>query len=105
MERQRRIDDWIARDKSPKIVEITQSQKDRSAQDAKEYNDIILSDIDNNISTSITRYDGIHKLRWPITRTKKVSRIVLHHTSEELKQDADDMILMRAIYLYHTKTK
>ena len=104
-ERQRLTDEWIARGKIPKTVEITSSQQEKSAQDAKEYNDIILGDIENNISTSITRYDGIHKLRWPITRTKKVSRIVLHHTSEELKQDADDMTLLRAIYLYHTKTK
>lgn len=30
---------------------------------------------------------------------------MIHHTSESLDQDAEDASLVRAIYIYHTKTK
>lgn len=29
----------------------------------------------------------------------------MHHTAESLDQDADDMTLLRAIYLYHARSR
>lgn len=56
-------------------------------------------------SISLQRYEGAKKLLWPIEKVKKVEKIVIHHTSEALAQDADDATLVRAIYAYHTKTR
>ena len=38
-------------------------------------------------------------------KTKMIDRIVLHHTAENLNQDADDATLLRAIYYYHARTR
>ncbi len=53
----------------------------------------------------LKRYENGNKLYWPIEKSKKVDRIVIHHTAESLEQDADDTTLIRAIYLYHARTK
>jgi hypothetical protein len=56
-EREKKITEWIARGKTPKIVEETQEDRDRSAKADKEYNDIVSVDIDANILTSVQRYE------------------------------------------------
>ncbi len=98
-------DDWIARDKTPKIIEETQAEYDRRIAWEKEFGAIFSSDPDARSTYSLKRYEWENKLFWPIRKTKKVDKIVVHHTAENLMQDADDKTLMRAIYLYHTKTK
>jgi hypothetical protein len=95
----------MGRGKMPKIVEETQDERDREAKADTEYNDIVNRDIDASTLVTVKRYEGANKLKWPISKAKKINRIAIHHTSEALKQDADDMTLMRAIYLYHTKTR
>jgi hypothetical protein len=52
-----------------------------------------------------TRYENGRKLVWPIMRSKSVDRIVVHHTAENIEQDADDMTVLRAIYAYHARTR
>ena len=92
---------WIARGKSPLIIEQTAIEQAQIEQDNREISQIRSSDIDASASYSLTRYDGDNKLIWPITKTKKVNKIMIHHTAESLDQDADDATLMRAIYAYH----
>ena len=85
---------------------MTESDREKETKSNSEYNTIINNDIDANTIQSIERYDGNNKLMWPIARSKKVNRIVIHHTSEEFKQDSDDDAkLIRAIYLYHARTR
>ena len=55
--------------------------------------------------TSKYRYENGYKLIWPIMRSKSVDRIVVHHTAEDIKQDADDMTVLRAMYAYHARTR
>ena len=94
---------WIARGKSPLIIEQTAIEQAQIEQDNREISQIRSSDIAASASYSLTRYDGDNKLIWPITKTKKVNKIMIHHTAESLNQDADDATLMRAIYAYHAR--
>lgn len=96
------IADWEARDKKPKIIEETEGARAKRLQDDREFQDIASLDTDANTVVTLTRYEGNHKLLWPIRTAKKINRIVVHHTAESLDQDADDATLMRAIYYYHT---
>ncbi len=103
--RAKRIEEWIIRWKTPLIIEETPAENKMRQESDTQYNALASLNPDANMLQSIERYDGIHKLRWPIEHTKKVDRIIIHHTAENLMQDADDKTLLRAIYLYHTKTK
>lgn len=47
------------------------------------------------------REENGHELVWPIQRTKKVERIVIHHTAEGNQKNRDDLTLIRGIYYYH----
>jgi hypothetical protein len=53
---------------------------------------------------SITEENG-HKLVWPIEKTKKVEKIVIHHSAEDNKTDKDDLALVRGIYYYHSMVR
>ncbi|EKD65960.1 MAG: hypothetical protein ACD_49C00073G0003 [uncultured bacterium (gcode 4)] len=44
-------------------------------------------------------------LVWNIEKTKKVEKIVIHHTAGEYSDDKDDKEIMRWIYYYHTVTR
>ncbi len=55
---------------------------------------------DNPIET--IRTENGHDLVWPIEKTKKVERIVVHHTAENNQTNKDDLALIRGIYYYHT---
>ena len=94
---------WIARGKTPLIVEQTALEQAQIEQDNREISEIRSSDIAASTTYSLTRYEGSKKLIWPIAKTKKVNKIMVHHTAESLNQDADDATLMRAIYAYHAR--
>lgn len=68
-------------------------------------NEILSLDPEATTTVSRKRYEGDNKLIWPIQKTKKVNRIVIHHTAESLDKNADDETLLRAIYAYHARTK
>ncbi len=97
--------EWIARWQKPLIIEESQAEQSRRIQSEMEYNAIFASNPDATTTFSLKRYENGNKLYWPIEKSKKVDRIVIHHTAESLEQDADDTTLIRAIYLYHARTK
>ncbi len=103
--RKKRIDDWILRWKTPRIIEETSLENKTRIESDRQYNSLAILNPDVNSTQSIVRYEDKNKLTWPIERTKKVDRIIIHHTAENLMQDADDKTLLRAIYLYHTKSR
>lgn len=51
---------------------------------------------------SMIRYENGHPLAWPIQTVKKVSRIVIHHTDDDMNTARPDEEIIRAIYVYHT---
>ena len=55
----------------------------------------------DRIIEKINVEDG-HELVWPITKTKQVERIAIHHTTENNLGNRDDLSLIRGIYYYHT---
>lgn len=52
-------------------------------------------------SVETTFEENGRKLVWPIERSKKVEKIVLHHTAENNLKDLSDAELLRATYRYH----
>lgn len=44
-------------------------------------------------------------LVWPIQQTRKVEKVVLHHTAENNLKDLDDASLLRSTYRYHAVTR
>ncbi len=97
--------EWINRGQTPLIIEETQAEQDRRNKSDNEYNTIFASNPDATTTFSLKRYENGNKLYWPIQKSKKIDRIVIHHTAESLEQDNNDATLIRAIYLYHTRTK
>ena len=97
--------EWITRWKIPHIIYETQAEHDNRIQVDKEYAAIVALDPAYAWIQSVKRYEWIQKLTWPIRKAKKVDRIVIHHTAENLDTIADDATLLRAIYFYHTKKK
>jgi DUF4097 and DUF4098 domain-containing protein YvlB len=101
----KRISEWKERGETPRVVEISPEEKAKSEQSTREMNAILSLDPEATTTISRKRYEDGNKLIWPIQKTKKVNRIVIHHTSESLDKTADDETLLRAIYAYHTRTK
>ncbi|EKE29728.1 MAG: hypothetical protein ACD_2C00110G0003 [uncultured bacterium (gcode 4)] len=59
---------------------------------------------DNVVST--IRSENWHKLVWPIEKTKRVEKIVVHHTAEAIElSQRDDAEIIRWIYRYHSISK
>lgn len=54
----------------------------------------------NTVVETITE-ENSHPLVWPIEKTKKVERIIVHHTAENNPNGKDDLTLIRGIYYYH----
>lgn len=48
------------------------------------------------------RNENGHDLVWPIQKTKKVERIIIHHTADDNRTEKDDLAMIRGIYYYHT---
>lgn len=93
------------RGKNPKIVEETEAEKKNRVEAENQFSTIESLHPEATKIVSLKRYEGVNKLIWPIIKTKKVEKIVVHHTAESLDQDADDMTLLRAIYLYHARSR
>lgn len=53
---------------------------------------------------TVTSENG-HKLVWPIEKTRRVEKVVLHHTAENNLKDLDDASLIRSTYRYHAVTR
>ncbi len=104
-EQARRISAWKERWETPRIIEISGEEKIKNEQSAREMNEILAHDPEATTTISRMRYEYGNKLIWPIQKTKKVNRIIIHHTAESLDKTADDEVLLRAIYVYHTRTK
>jgi hypothetical protein len=96
---------WKERQQKPLIIEETSSEREYRIRSEQEIDRIFSSTPKSYSTHSMIRYEGSHKLFWPIQKSHQVDRIVLHHTAEALDKDADDATLIRAIYYYHTKTK
>ena len=61
---------------------------------------------DEFVTEHVQRTEGGRKLRWPYQYSKKVRKVVLHHTAEtgvSNGRQADEV--MRAIYRYHTVSR
>lgn len=56
-------------------------------------------------TTELRRYENGHTLVWPIQKVKKVNRIIVHHTAENIDNNKTDEELIRAIYMYHAVTR
>lgn len=97
--------EWEDRGRTPRVIEETQNERVKRLESDKEYNALISLDNDSNTVVRLRRYEWNNKLIFPIRTAKKINRIFIHHTAEGLEQEADDASLIRAIYLYHTKTK
>jgi hypothetical protein len=104
-EQARRITEWKERGETPRVIEISPEEKAKNDQSAREMNAILALDPEATTTISRKRYENGNKLIWPIQKTKKVNRIVIHHTAESLDKIADDETLLRAIYAYHARTK
>ncbi len=97
--------EWRLRGGVPlEIVETEADTKNRLLED-KRFERIKSLRWDAVNIVSLSRYENGKKLIWPIKKTKIVDRIILHHTAENLDQDADDATLIRAIYKYHARTR
>ncbi len=57
---------------------------------------------DDFTASEVIREENWHKLVWPITKTKHVKAIVVHHTDTDSKDSYD---AIRSIYKYHTITR
>lgn len=44
-------------------------------------------------------------LVWPVQQTRKVEKVILHHTAENNLKDLDDASLLRSTYRYHAVTR
>lgn len=55
-------------------------------------------------TTELIRTQNGQELVWPIQKVKKVNKIVVHHTADNLNGRSDEELL-RAIYSYHTITR
>jgi hypothetical protein len=97
--------EWEERWKTPFIIEDTDAAKHERELEAKRSESIQEIRWDAAKVVSLQRYEWGKKLLWPIKKTKSVDRIVIHHTAENLEQDADDATLLRAIYAYHARTR
>ncbi|MDQ1344290.1 MAG: hypothetical protein QG650_1010 [Patescibacteria group bacterium] len=53
---------------------------------------------------TISQENG-HELVWPIEKTRKVEKVVIHHTAENNLKDLDDASLLRSTYRYHSVTR
>ncbi len=60
---------------------------------------------DTTKTMSLSRYNNGHLLVWPTQKVKKVNRIVLHHTAEDMNSAASDEEVLRAMYAYHTLSR
>jgi hypothetical protein len=97
--------EWVERWRTPFVIEDTDATKYERELEAKRSQRIQEIRWDAAKVVSLQRYEWGKKLLWPIKKTKSVDRIVLHHTAENLEQDADDATLLRAIYSYHARTR
>lgn len=53
-----------------------------------------------------TRYEWWNELVWPIEKTKRVEKIIIHHTAEWSSNDwRSDAEAIRSMYYYHTITR
>lgn len=59
----------------------------------------------NAVATSLTRTENGHPLAWPIQKVKQVSRIIIHHTAENMDSSKSDAEMIRGIYVYHTLSR
>ncbi|MFZ3232407.1 MAG: hypothetical protein WA194_02570 [Patescibacteria group bacterium] len=57
------------------------------------------------LSVETIRNENGHELVWPIEKTRKVEKVVLHHTAENNLKDLDDASLLRSTYRYHAVTR
>lgn len=56
---------------------------------------------EQNTTVDMVTEENGHPLVWPIEKTKKVERIIIHHTAENNPSSKDDLALIRGIYYYH----
>lgn len=57
---------------------------------------------EQNTAVDMIEEENGHPLVWPIEKTKKVEKIVIHHTAEDNRSNKDDLALIRGIYYYHS---
>lgn len=60
---------------------------------------------DQYLSVETVKSENGHELVWPIEKTRKVEKVVLHHTAENNLKDLDDASLLRSTYRYHAVTR
>ena len=73
------------------------------AKKVQEMNNILVNDYWEYIAVeSVKKYENGRKLAWPITKTKKVWWIVIHHTAVDYE---DSWEWIKKIYKYHALTR
>jgi hypothetical protein len=53
-------------------------------------------------SVETVREENGHKLVWPLEKTKRVEKVIVHHTAENNLKDLSDAELLRSTYRYHS---
>lgn len=102
---EKKMTEWRLRDREPLQIQETETDTKNRLLEEKRFDRIKSIRWDAASIVSLTRYENGKKLLWPIKKTKKIDRIILHHTAENLDQDTDDATLIRAIYYYHARTR
>jgi len=90
---------------NPKIVYETSSQKEKRESIDREILRIRADDPESYEIQTLSYMEWAKKLRYPTRTTKKVNKIILHHTAEDLDTTLDDATLVRNIYAYHAQVK
>lgn len=98
-------DEWNARGKTPKQVIETSLEKSRREQADREIVSIRSVDPDVSLLQTVNYSEWWKKLIYPTRTTKKVDKIVLHHTAEDMNKTLDDATLVRNIYAYHANVR
>lgn len=80
----------------------TEAQK-KAREKSKSIDNYLVTNYAENYQTSeVIKYENWHKLVWPITKTKYVKWIIVHHTATEATDSYD---AIRSIYKSHSITR
>ncbi len=101
-----KIQEWRERWKKPYMLTLQKSDQQKNQQEWEIWKIIQNKHPESFSIIAKIRYENWHKLIWPITRTKSVDRIIVHHTAESSQQAVEnDITILRSIYMYHTVTR
>lgn len=102
---QKKEQEWEKRWKTPEIIEETPIEKSRREQADREILSIRSSDPEASELQTVTYSEWGKRLIYPNRTVKKINKIVIHHTAEDMNKNLDDATLVRNIYAYHANVR